>query len=305
MINKLFCFLMLPLMVVGGFSSCKRVTTVPMAKKMHHINAFSSNPTCQVLFIQHHDYKLYYNTETNLANWVSWSLKAEHTNGTLERKNYQFTPDPDLPVDMQVDTRDYSGSGYTRGHLAPAADMKYDDVPMRECFYMSNICPQTSALNSSGTSWTRLEDKCRAWARQEGEIFIVCGPIFKKGKAKRYIGKTHKVAVPDAFFKVVLSTRRGHEKALGFMLDNNNERQAYRDGVCSVDDVERVTGYDFFDWLPDDMEDRLEASSDAGLWGMKPEKENGKHRKGDFHSHHGHPDPHADYMEPGCQNPRW
>ena len=157
---------------------------------------------------------------------------------------------------------DYNGGRYGRGHMCPAGDMKWSGQAMKDCHLMTNICPQTAELNKNW--WEHLERACRRWARQEGAVQIVCGPVFSDSP-KRF-GKRHKVAVPDGFFKVVLSLRQGHEKALGFYYANDDSRQPMEDAVRSIDEIEQLTGYDFFSALPDEQEDRLERMTDLSLW---------------------------------------
>lgn len=94
--------------------------------------------------------------------------------------------------------------------------MKWSEQAMRECFYMSNICPQDPQLNRG--SWATLEKACRRWAKAEGSVYIVCGPVFQSGRKRRTIGRDHTISVPDGFYKVVLSLRKGHEKGHRLLL---------------------------------------------------------------------------------------
>ncbi len=134
---------------------------------------------------------------------------------------------------------------------------------MHDCFYMSNMCPQDHSLNSG--SWSSLEQACRKWAVTEGEVHIVCGPIYE-GKKHERIGIDHAVEVPEAFYKVVLSLRSGHEKAIGFYYRNTSEKQPMSRTATTVDDIEHRTSLDFFSSLPDDLEQRLESTSDLNVW---------------------------------------
>ena len=143
-------------------------------------------------------YTVSYNPFFKTPNWAAWELTQQETTGNEKRKN-KFTPDPDLP-EPRIEHSDYTNSGYDRGHMAPAADMKWSEKAMEESFYMSNICPQNKKLNRD--DWGDLEETCRKWARKYGKVFIACGPIYSQKNPKR-IGK-HQLAVPDQFFKVVL-----------------------------------------------------------------------------------------------------
>ena len=198
-------------------------------------------------------YTLAYDAKTRTPQWVAWELTKKETQGTEERSN-DFQPDPDVKG-AQVVTKDYTHSGYDRGHMAPAADMKWSKKAMKESFYMSNICPQDHNLNTS--DWSELENKSRQWARRYGKVYIVCGPIYN-GKRNEYIGD-HRVKVPDAFFKVVLINEKKKQCAMGFYFENEAGERKLQEYLVPVDRLEQLTGMDFFSALPDNLEDRLEA----------------------------------------------
>ena len=215
------------------------------------------------LTLKRRTYTVSYNTRLNLPNWVAWELNTERL-VERESRTDKFLPDPDLPPSQAVVTKDYSNSGWDRGHMCPAADNRWDWRAMRESFYMTNICPQHHNLNRG--DWKELEDACREWAQREGRIYIVCGPILYRGK-HRTIGREHRITVPDAFFKVVLSTT-GTPNAVGFIYKNTAGNRPLDSYVNSVDQVERITGIDFFPSLPDEVERVVEASYDLSDWPM-------------------------------------
>lgn len=155
-----------------------------------------------------------YNKDTRLPNWVAWHLTAERTNGDAKRPSRAFHEDDDVPVPRAED-RDYYNSSYDRGHMCPAADNKWSVDAMLESFLFTNMCPQNHNLNVG--DWNEMENQCRRWAQQYGDIYIVCGPVLYKGKHKT-IGR-NKVVVPEAFFKVVLCLA-GTPKAIGFIYKN-------------------------------------------------------------------------------------
>ena len=233
--------------------------------------------------IEHTGFTLSFNREQNNPNWVAWELTADETDGEETRGN-EFLPDPMVPEPHRVTTYDYRGSGYDRGHMCPAADMKWSSDAMHDCFYMSNICPQTHTLNGGG--WQVLEKACRRWARQEGAVYVICGPIYgrvggaanvrgiaergesvtmRKGKTIK-IGSEHQVTVPDGFFKCVLSVKPGEEKAIAFYYANNGSSQTMQDAAVSVDDIEALTGMNFFVNLDSRTEARVEAEYDLKAW---------------------------------------
>lgn len=213
--------------------------------------------------ISHTGYMLSFNTTTLCPNWVAWELTASETRGHLDRSR-DFFPDDAVPSAQRVTTSDYSGSGYTRGHMCPAADMEWGAKPLHDCFLMSNMCPQTEELNRY--SWEALERACRRWARKEGAVLIVCGPIFDNERKQKTIGRKHKVRVPDAFFKCVLSMRKGHEKGIAFIYKNNRAEQDMKECATTVDAVEQLTGYNFFVNVSDALEERLERQCNLSAW---------------------------------------
>ena len=176
------------------------------------------------IIINRTGYTLSYNLYYKNPNWVAWELTREETKGEADRYD-KFMPDPDLP-EPRVVHKDYTKSGYDRGHMAPAADMKWNRQAMIESFYMSNI-------------------------------YIACGPIFDSKSPKRIGG--HKVAVPDRFFKVILIYNRKNPIAMGFIFKNIARSQDLDKYMVTVDSVENVTGMDFFSKLPDEVENRIES----------------------------------------------
>ena len=202
-----------------------------------------------------------YNQDLLIPNWVGWVLTADHTDGTYKRNGIAFQEDMDAP-EPRVNTYDYTSSGYDRGHLCPSGDCKWNPEAQRESFLMTNICPQDHNLNCG--DWNELEIACRKWAKRYGKLYIVCGPILFRQKHKT-IGK-HKVTVPEAFFKVIL--RLGDDpKAIGFIYRNESGNRKINSYVNTVDQVERITGMDFFPNLPQPLQDEVESTADVGDWG--------------------------------------
>lgn len=207
-------------------------------------------------------YTVSYNPDTKLPNWVAWQLTPERCSGPAKRKGVDFEEDTDVDEPRATDA-DYYTSGYDRGHMCPAGDNKQSMTAMRQSFLFTNICPQAPSLNRG--DWNEMENACRRWAKDYGRVYIVCGPILYKGKHKT-IGR-NKVVVPEAFFKVVL--RMGdHPEAIGFIYKNGDGNRPKGDYVNSVDEVERITGIDFFPSLPDNIEKKVEAKSNPEHWGI-------------------------------------
>lgn len=200
-----------------------------------------------------------YNKDTKIANWVAWHLTSEHTEGSIGRRN-MFHEDEEVPS-PKATVEDYKGSGWSRGHMCPAGDNKWDAEAMYQSFSLINVCPQNASLNSG--LWNSLEIDCRNWAKRFHDIYIICGPVFFQ-QDHEVIG-INEIYVPEAFFKVVLCLN-GKPKGLGVIVKNtagNKKKDIYYN---SIDQVERITGMDFFPLLSDDVEDEVESNLDMDMW---------------------------------------
>ena len=201
-------------------------------------------------------YTLSYNDQMRTPNWVAWELTREETRGKEERST-EFYPDPQVKG-KKVEMYDYSRSGYDRGHMAPAGDMKWNGKAMKESFYMSNICPQNKELNKG--DWNDLEIKTREWTRRYGKAYIACGPIYIDGKSIKTIGSSQ-VAVPHAFFKAILINKKGTPIAMGFYFKNESGHRDLQEYLISIDELEKLTNLDFFSLLPDEVENKIEKTA--------------------------------------------
>ncbi|MDE7150948.1 MAG: DNA/RNA non-specific endonuclease [Candidatus Amulumruptor sp.] len=209
-------------------------------------------------------FNLSFNPKMHIPNWVAWELTADETGGKTPRTN-KFVTDPNVPG--CAETYDYLYSGYDRGHMAPAADMKWDATAMAESFTLTNICPQAKQLNTG--AWRTLEEKCRQWAQADSAIIIISGPILTPAPHE-YIGDS-RVAVPRSFFKVILSPYARPMRGIAFVMPNGYVKGGMQSAATSIDKVEELTGLDFFSALPDSIEQEVEAQNDFHMWStLKP-----------------------------------
>lgn len=218
--------------------------------------------------IERKTYTVSYNKDTRHPNWSAWTLTRETAEGPYKRKDLgikgDYLEDEDNIKGRQRHA-DWKGTpGYDHGHMCPSGDNKGDLEAMRQTFYLSNMCVQKSELNQG--TWENLESTCRSWAKKYGRIYIVCGPIFSTTPMRK-IGDKERLFVPDAFFKVVLRME-GEPQALGFIYQNETPLEGDRleSHVVAVDEVEAITGLDFFSTLPDDLENTIEAHSEIRNW---------------------------------------
>lgn len=229
-----------------------------------HSPLAASGDKPNTVILSHHAYTSCFSKDTNTPLWVSWELTPALLADPVASRTDEFLPDPMLGSDSPV-SGDYTGSGYDRGHMAPAADFKWSTTAMRESFYMSNICPQDHILNGEGP-WLGLEKQCRAWGKHYTRMIIVAGPVF--GQEPKYIGKERKVAVPDAFFKVVLKVFKNKVYTIAFIIPNRSldSEGSFFKYACTIADVEERTGLDIFPLLAEGYQQELDRKSDIKDW---------------------------------------
>ena len=218
-----------------------------------------TNPTLDEEMVNYTGMTISFNPTLHIPNWVAYELTAGEATGDEPRTN-RFATDPDVKGCASPD--DYRNTGFDRGHMAPAADMKWSPEAMRESFYMTNIAPQEHRLNSG--AWSKLEGKCRERARRDSAVIIITGPV-NTDPVEMHIGATG-VAVPSRFFKVILSPYTNPPMAIGFIMPNGYVEGGMQAAAVSVDEVEAVTGHDFFSALPDEIENEVEQQVNFNRW---------------------------------------
>lgn len=215
--------------------------------------------------VKHKNYTLRYEEEHEQAAWVAYKLRGEYTRGRASRRELEFRPDKKVKTQSALSS-DYSGSGYDRGHLVPAGDFKCCQDLLEETFYVSNISPQVPDFNRG--IWENIETRVRGWSNRDEELFIVTGPVLKKGLPK--IGRYNRISVPEQYYKIVLfyqSNSGKKPRAIAFLLPNEALfGKKMNNYVVPIDEVERITGIDFFAKLPDTIESKLEAESSWEAW---------------------------------------
>lgn len=190
--------------------------------------------------------------------YVTWKLEPDKVDGPAKRDDVDFAEDTN--VDGCATLEDYRKSGYDRGHLCPAADCRWSFDAMRDCHYLTNMTPQAHKLNAG--AWKTIEENCRDWAVKYGTLYIVAGPVLSD-RLTRSIGSSP-VPVPDRFFKVIICPEAN--LGIGFIMPNEYVQGGAQATVTTIDQVETVTGFDFFSTLPDDVESNLEQQHSLAAW---------------------------------------
>ncbi len=234
------------------------ITTTPLFSQNIELPYYSNSSE----IIQHTGYVLKYNEQFEQAEWVAYQLTDIEVNGNYERSN-NFRKDPHISKESAT-LKDYKGSGYDRGHIIPAADMKWSPDAMSASFFMSNMSPQDPSFNRG--IWKKLEGHVRKWAVENREIYVVTGPVLIDGPYQ-YIG-VNNVAVPKHYYKVVLDYLEPELEAIGFILPNIKGNYPLSQYAVTVDEVEKITDIDFFYILSDDVEEMLESDLDLSVWSL-------------------------------------
>ena len=210
--------------------------------------------------INHSSFSLAYNEKHEQAIWVYYILTKKMIKGNVERTN-------DFRIDKKVnegsaELSDYRNSGYDRGHLAPAADMKNSSISMSESFLFSNISPQDPSFNRG--IWKKLESLVREWVVSEGYMHIATGPILTESLGK--IGD-NQVTIPKSFYKIIYCNQK--EKMIGFIIPNKRSNDYLVTYATTIDYIESITNINFFSELDDFHEKELESNINLLDWNFK------------------------------------
>lgn len=228
------------------------------------IPQFTKSVKSQV--IEHIGYTVSYNEQRRNPNWVAYELTGEEVDGK-EPRSGKFIPDPSVEGRQAADD-DYKHSGWDRGHHAPAADMKWSKQAMEESFYLSNISPQNHNLNSG--VWKSIEELTRDNAQRYNKILVVTGPVFTSKNGLGSIGD-NRVLIPNAFYKVLLAYDGGYT-GIGFYCENVAGKKKLDHYAKSIDEIEEITGIDFFPLLHDEIETAVESKYEWENWNTEQNK---------------------------------
>ena len=208
--------------------------------------------------VRYDAFDVHFNSERGIANCALYELVNNELYGTVERGN-EFTADPGVkgcPL-----PEDYAGSGFDRGHLVPAGDLKWNGTAMRQSFLTTNVGPMHKALNEGG--WAKLEEKVREWTARDSALLVFTGPVVSDGDTTLASGR---VKVPSAYYKVIMAPCVRPIRVIAFIYPNGHSGGRLRQYAVSVDEVERRTGLDFFPTLPPEEQQRLESPVNLGAW---------------------------------------
>ncbi|MBQ1948642.1 MAG: DNA/RNA non-specific endonuclease [Treponema sp.] len=235
----------------------------------------SGLPESENYILEKKQFVISYNSETLCPNWVSWHLSALDL-GDSGRSN-DFRPDYSLPEKFYaVKKSDYQfvKYGFDRGHVCPSADRSDSKENNSVTFLMTNMLPQCPDLNR--IVWKDLESYERELASGGNELYIIAGGAGKGGESQKGYFESipldgMEISVPAFCWKIILVLPEGSDdfsrvnpetEIISVFMPNRQGIQneaTWKTYLCSVDYIEGETGLDFFRFLPDDVEDVLEA----------------------------------------------
>ena len=206
----------------------------------------------------------------NRDNWKyqtdnEWAMKNLQSYGYAD----PFQPDPDLPKEYRTELEQYKGSKYSRGHICASADRLNSMEANEQTFYLSNIMPQTSKLNEG--TWANMENQVRKWNsnKYRETLYVVKGGTIDD---QHLLSPTSSgLTVPEYFFMGIVSKLSNKYRGIAFILEHANPAKngtSPKNYVFSIDQLEQMTGIDFFCNLPDNIEKEAESSVDRNFWGM-------------------------------------
>lgn len=262
---KIYTRFLISFLILIFFQGCSKQKpsqneTTPQNITSKNTDAYFYLPKSKNGEIVHHTYySLSYSEKHEQAEWVAYELKKSHLSYTNFKRPY-FIDDPEVSTES-ASWRNYIRSGYDRGHLCPAGDRRFSKAAFDETFYTSNIAPQKNDFNAG--IWNRLEQKTRYWARKYDGVYVVTGGILNNNLET--IGKED-VSVPEYFYKILLDNTNGNYKTIAFLIPHQETEEPLYKFVVSIDQIEKLTGIDFFPRIDDATENKLEKSKDYKGW---------------------------------------
>ena len=259
--------------IASAFTDCEHLT--PYGQPLHRslANDVGVTDPPEWTLICHAGQVVAFNPEHNVSDWVAYRLRREDLlAGDTERKD-AFRGDPAVPKKHRVVKADYTGTGYDRGHLAPAGAMKWSPAAMSESFFMTNMAPQVGT-GFNRHIWKTLEQRMRQWACERGVLYVVTGPLYEEQPIKQLVSDKDGdgvddngvlVDMPSHFFKLAFDPAR--VEAIAFILPNLKlETKDLPKFLQSIDDIEDRARLDFLSTIWDGAEQAIENHKQPGLW---------------------------------------
>lgn len=210
--------------------------------------------------IHYSGFSLIYDKQKKVPVWTAYSLTETQSKTKLVKRSNNFKTDE--KVDPDLTDQDYFRSGYDRGHMVPANDMRWSQESMEDTFYMTNMAPQKHKLNAG--IWQKLEAKISYWVKNYDKIYVVTGPVLTKSCLKML---ANKICVPAEFYKVILRKKSNSMQAVAFVIPHEfNGSKTLIEYAKSVKEVEKITGINFFPALSEKDSAKIENDTHFQDW---------------------------------------
>ena len=225
------------------------------------------------------NYSVEWDCDKKAQRWTCYEMDAANSVKNWDRTNWDttewkggpFQEDVEIPYQYRTTLEDYKFSGYDRGHICPSADRVNSKEANEQTFYLSNMQPQVNGFNAG--VWLTMETQLRTWNTSKyRDILYVCkgGTIDKSSQIAGYTKS--KLIVPKYFFAAILAVKNGQYKAIGLWFEHKKNNDKHLSNyVVSIDELEKLTGIDFFCNLPDNTEKEVESASKSEMltdWGL-------------------------------------
>lgn len=214
-------------------------------------------------------YSLEWDCTKKASRWVAFQMHDGLPDNNVGR-NDGWQTDSDIPSAYQTTSSDYSGTGFSRGHMCASSDRQSSIEQNHQTFIMSNIMPQYQ--NHNGGQWLEMENVVQKWgysSTYRDTLYVVKGGTIDSDANILKTTSTGLI-VPKYFFMAILCYKNGQYKAVAFWTEHVNTNLASttapKDYAISIDELEEKTGIDFFCNLPDDIETEVEKSYNASDW---------------------------------------
>lgn len=271
-----------------GWTDYKEAWRLEYPHLSDNVSTTGTETNCQVVVKSTSDYGITYSVEwdnAKIANrWTCYELHEGNSMSSVKRHD-DFKADPEVAVSSQL--ADYSGSGFSRGHLCPSADRLCSTEQNKQTFFLTNMQPQYQSHN--GGLWSRLETQVRDYATDDNYTDTHCDTLYIVKAAtitdKVTINDTQvdgvygtkcndRLLVPRYFYMALLHYNKELDayQAIAFWTEHLSTTQSVAnlgDYAISIDELEKRTGIDFFCNLPDDIEDYVESSLNLEFWHLK------------------------------------
>ena len=226
--------------------------------------------TAEVDGQQKRNYSMLYDAAGRIALWVAYPLCGDYIgSGRTDAWGY----DPKIPDEYEpLLNHGWPERGFDRGHQIPSGSRNANTAMNRQTFYYTNMTAQVSRFNQG--LWANLENRVRGFVSVCDTLYVVTGPIFDSGEPERWTEDNagNPVAVPDGYFKAVLSYNISTSTyySVAFVYDNEEYSRSNptASDMCSVSEVEAITGFTFFNNLPQSVARSVKNQCEPERWGL-------------------------------------